>query len=189
MILLQMIDVAWKEHLYDLDQLKKGISLRAYAQKDPLIEFQKEAFELFSQMMTRIREQTLEYFFKVQSHAAMPPTEGESIHEGEEQALPAALQCMPRSVFGGARAEKPEFESQNHDPDPPDPIKCLPTVDAAHTGATFSDSCRGIRRKIRARTFQTPAAAQCLNAPAKIGPHNDPLLLRQRKKIQEVSRP
>ena len=47
MILLQMIDVAWKEHLYDLDQLKKGISLRAYAQKDPLIEFQHEAFESF----------------------------------------------------------------------------------------------------------------------------------------------
>src|SRR3989344_572383 len=61
MVLLQMIDVAWKEHLYDLDQLKKGISLRAYAQKDPLIEFQKEAFNLFTAMMNRIREQTLEY--------------------------------------------------------------------------------------------------------------------------------
>ncbi|HVO33153.1 MAG TPA: preprotein translocase subunit SecA, partial [Elusimicrobiota bacterium] len=63
MILLQMIDVAWKEHLYDLDQLKKGIGLRSYAQKDPLIEFQHEAFAMFTAMMNRIREQTLEYLF------------------------------------------------------------------------------------------------------------------------------
>ena len=64
-ILLQMIDIAWKEHLYELDQLKKGIGLRAYGQKDPKIEYQKEAFTLFSQMMNRIRENTIEYVFKV----------------------------------------------------------------------------------------------------------------------------
>ena len=78
MILLQMIDVAWKEHLYDLDQLKKGISLRAYAQKDPLIEFQHEAFNLFTQMMARIREQTVEYLFKV--HWLAPPPERRARH-------------------------------------------------------------------------------------------------------------
>jgi len=94
MILLQMMDVAWKEHLYDLDQLKKGISLRAYAQKDPLIEFQHEAFNLFTAMMNRIREQTLEYIFKV--HMAPP---------AQDQPSPLA----PRSVFARARAEKPEF--------------------------------------------------------------------------------
>src|ERR1019366_473794 len=98
MILLQMIDVAWKEHLYDLDQLKKGISLRAYAQKDPLIEFQHEAFNLFTQMMARIREQTIEYIFKVHL-AAREET-------GQEPAIPFA----PRSVFGRAKAIKPEFE-------------------------------------------------------------------------------
>src|SRR5439155_16861973 len=86
-ILLQMIDVAWKEHLYDLDQLKKGISLRAYAQKDPLIEFQHEAFNLFTQMMNRIREQTIEYLFKV--HMAAPS------ETGAEAPMPFAS----RSVF------------------------------------------------------------------------------------------
>ncbi len=97
MILLQMMDVAWKEHLYDLDQLKKGISLRAYAQKDPLIEFQHEAFNLFSQMMNRIREQTVEYLFKV--HLAAPAGGAE-----------APMAFVPRSVFARAKAEKPEFE-------------------------------------------------------------------------------
>jgi len=91
MILLQMMDMSWKDHLYDLDQLKKGISLRAYAQKDPLVEFQKEAFSMFSQMMARIREETVEYFFKV-------------------RVAPSAPLEAPRSVFEGAQqAEKPEF--------------------------------------------------------------------------------
>jgi preprotein translocase subunit SecA len=93
MILLQTMDVAWKEHLYDLDQLKKGINLRAYAQKDPLIEFQHEAFSLFSQMMTRIREETIEYLFKV-------------------QAAPLAA-AAPKSVFTGAVAEKQDFELES----------------------------------------------------------------------------
>ena len=113
MILLQMIDVAWKEHLYDLDQLKKGISLRAYAQKDPLIEFQKEAFELFSAMMTRIREQTIEYLFKVQVAAALPPYADRSRTRTPREESAEHLRrpvFMPRSVFGRARAEKPEFE-------------------------------------------------------------------------------
>ena len=51
MILLQMIDTAWKEHLYDLDQIKKGIGLRAYGQKDPLIEYQRESFKMFEQIV------------------------------------------------------------------------------------------------------------------------------------------
>ena len=65
MVLLQVIDTCWKEHLYDLDQLRKGIGLRAYGQKDPLIEYQQESFALFQNMMRRIREETLEYLFRV----------------------------------------------------------------------------------------------------------------------------
>ncbi|MBN1823991.1 MAG: preprotein translocase subunit SecA [Endomicrobiales bacterium] len=65
MILLQMIDTAWKEHLYDLDQIKKGIGLRAYGQKDPKIEYQKESFAMFENMIRRIREASIEYIFKI----------------------------------------------------------------------------------------------------------------------------
>ncbi|MDR1696238.1 MAG: preprotein translocase subunit SecA [Endomicrobium sp.] len=66
MVLLQMIDSSWKDHLYELDQLRRGIGFRAYAQKDPKIEYQKESFSLFESMMKRIRESTVEYIFKVQ---------------------------------------------------------------------------------------------------------------------------
>ena len=73
MVLLQMIDVAWKDNLYELDQLKKGIGYRAYAQKDPKIEYQKESFILFDNMMKRIRETTIEYVFKVQVNVTARP--------------------------------------------------------------------------------------------------------------------
>jgi len=73
MVLLQMIDTAWKDNLYELDQLKKGIGFRAYAQKDPKIEYQKESFILFDNMMKRIREATIEYVFKVQVNVAPKP--------------------------------------------------------------------------------------------------------------------
>jgi preprotein translocase subunit SecA len=66
MVLLQMIDSSWRDHLYELDQLRRCIGFRAYAQKDPKIEYQKESFVLFESMMKRIRENTVEYTFKVQ---------------------------------------------------------------------------------------------------------------------------
>ena len=73
MILLQMIDKSWKGHLYDLDHLKKAIFLRAYGQKDPKIEYQKESFAMLDAMIERIREQTVEYVLKVEAPKAPPP--------------------------------------------------------------------------------------------------------------------
>jgi preprotein translocase subunit SecA len=73
MILLQMIDSSWKDHLYELDQLRRSVGFRAYAQKDPKVEYQKESYILFESMMNRIRENTIEYIFKVE----MNPTKTE----------------------------------------------------------------------------------------------------------------
>ncbi len=64
-VLLHMLDTAWREHLYELDHLRRSVGLRAYGQKDPLIEYKKESFLLFSKMQTRVREQTIEYIFKL----------------------------------------------------------------------------------------------------------------------------
>ncbi len=64
--MLRTIDEKWKEHLYDLDQLKTGIGLRAYGQRDPLIEYKKEAFSLFTEMLNKIDEEALELIFKLQ---------------------------------------------------------------------------------------------------------------------------
>ncbi|MGB8657063.1 MAG: preprotein translocase subunit SecA [Candidatus Zixiibacteriota bacterium] len=64
--MLRTIDETWKEHLYDIDQLKTGIGLRAYGQRDPLIEYKKEAFTLFTDMLQSIDAETLELIFKLQ---------------------------------------------------------------------------------------------------------------------------
>ena len=65
-IMLQVLDGLWKDHLLGMDHLKEGIGLRGYAQKNPLTEYKKEGFDLFSGMMIRIKEEITEYLFKVQ---------------------------------------------------------------------------------------------------------------------------
>ncbi len=161
MILLQMMDVAWKEHLYDLDQLKKGISLRAYAQKDPLIEFQHEAFNLFNAMMNRIREETVEYLFKVQAASG----------SGEE--MPFA----PKSVFKGAKAEKQDFDSS---------IVRRPTSDveqnAMEAPGSFLDS--GPRTSDLGRPVQDMPQASPVTMPDKLG-RNDPCFCGSGKKYKK----
>jgi preprotein translocase subunit SecA len=65
-IMLQSIDYYWKDHLLAIDQLKEGIGLRGYAQKDPLIEYQKEAYQMFLEMLDRIKKDSLEKLFTIQ---------------------------------------------------------------------------------------------------------------------------
>jgi len=69
MLLLQLLDQSWKQHLYELDQLQNSVGLRAYGQKDPLIEYQKESFTLYQKMMTKVRDLFVEYIFRLQ----LPP--------------------------------------------------------------------------------------------------------------------
>jgi preprotein translocase subunit SecA len=62
-IMLNVIDNQWKDHLLSMDHLKEGIGLRGYGQKDPLIEYKKEGFEMFQDMMERIEDETIRYLF------------------------------------------------------------------------------------------------------------------------------
>lgn len=71
LLFLQIIDQVWKNHLYELDHLKKGVGLRAYGQKDPLVEYQKESYVLFETMLQRVRDQMVEYVFRVR----LPPVQ------------------------------------------------------------------------------------------------------------------
>jgi preprotein translocase subunit SecA len=66
MIMLNVIDNQWKDHLLSMDHLKEGIGLRSYGQKDPLIEYKKESFTLFQDMMDRIEDETIRFLFFMQ---------------------------------------------------------------------------------------------------------------------------
>ena len=65
-VMLQTVDNLWKDHLLTMDHLKEGIGLRGYAQQDPLIIYKKEGFELFQDMISRIKEETVGILFRIQ---------------------------------------------------------------------------------------------------------------------------
>ncbi|CAB4550017.1 MAG: preprotein translocase subunit SecA [Actinobacteria bacterium] len=65
-VVLSVIDRKWRDHLYEMDYLKEGIGLRAMAQRDPLVEYQREGFVMFQQMMGSIREEVITYLFNVE---------------------------------------------------------------------------------------------------------------------------
>jgi len=65
LVMLRVIDFRWREHLYELDYLKEGIGLRAIGQMDPLVEFKRESFEMFQDMIEGIKEDVVRYFFRV----------------------------------------------------------------------------------------------------------------------------
>ena len=63
-ILLRVVDNKWIDHLHNIDMLREGIGLRAYGQKDPLIEYKREAYDLFNNMMYEIQKDTVRYIFR-----------------------------------------------------------------------------------------------------------------------------
>ena len=70
LLMLHVIDSQWKDHLYALDHLKEGIGFRGYGQRDPLIEYKKESFSLFEEMMNRLEEEIVKYVFMTQLPSA-----------------------------------------------------------------------------------------------------------------------
>lgn len=71
--MLQTVDTLWKDHLLALDHLKEGIGLRGYGQRDPLVEYKKESFDLFTAMLEAIEEQMLQYLFRFEISQGPPP--------------------------------------------------------------------------------------------------------------------
>jgi preprotein translocase subunit SecA len=91
-VMLQVIDNQWKDHLLSMDELKQGIGNRAYAQKDPLVEYKKESYELFTAMMDRIEDETVRYLYFLQVRNDTGPVLPFPNEEEEEEAEDAAAQ-------------------------------------------------------------------------------------------------
>ncbi len=96
--MLQVIDHHWKDHLLAMDHLRDGIGLRGYGQKDPLIEYKREGFDLFAGMMERVKSDTLDRLFHVQAVR----------HEGEQPApTPAPVISRPQPKLTLNRGDEP----------------------------------------------------------------------------------
>jgi len=83
-IILQTVDTRWKEHLLSMDHLKEGIGLRGYAQQDPLRIYKKEGFDMFQDLMNRIKQEVVDILFKIQIAS---PTQVEEMKQEEQRDL------------------------------------------------------------------------------------------------------
>jgi preprotein translocase subunit SecA len=118
-VLLEVIDRKWREHLYEMDYLQEGVGLRAYAQRDPLVEYQREGFDMFAQMLEGIKEEAVGFLFnlKVQIEevpAAEAPDRGLAVPLPDSQShveihakglgshTPRALQYSAPTIDGEA---------------------------------------------------------------------------------------
>ncbi len=131
-VLLNVIDRKWREHLYEMDYLKEGIGLRAMAQRDPLVEYQREGFDMFSGMLEGLKEESVGFLFNVQVEAQQAPqvapvaapqglaqfaTEAERAEQNAaaEQAVPAALRAKGIEDTAGNRGQAMTYSGPAED--------------------------------------------------------------------------
>ncbi|MGC9500529.1 preprotein translocase subunit SecA [Streptomyces sp. WG7] len=100
-VVLSVLDRKWREHLYEMDYLQEGIGLRAMAQKDPLVEYQREGFDMFQAMMDGIKEESVGYLFnlevQVEQQVEEVPVEDKapSLEKGPQDTVPAQAGTRP----------------------------------------------------------------------------------------------
>ncbi|MGA9145512.1 MAG: preprotein translocase subunit SecA [Candidatus Acidiferrales bacterium] len=128
-ILLDIVDAQWKDHLLSLDHLKEGIGLRGYGQKDPLVEFKKEAFVLFDDLMDRIDKESVRFLFLVrpaEAPAAVPgaPSQEQSpVPRGLATFSPAEMERRQRR-----QQAQMQFQTGAAQAEPPKPVRAAAKV-------------------------------------------------------------
>ena len=116
-VLLSVLDRKWREHLYEMDYLREGIGLRAYSQRDPLVEYQREGYDLFRAMMDGIAEESVGFLFNLDVQV----TEAEGSDDDEPQLEAKGLgQRKEQSLSYSAPSEDGDVEVRAVDDDPED---------------------------------------------------------------------
>jgi len=110
-VILRTIDEKWKDHLYAMDQLREGINLRAYGQKNPLLEYKSEGFQMFKEMITATNKTTLQRLFRTQLQGVEQQTEGQPVKQARN------VQMQHKDTTGmGMRALPQEAQQQPNQP-------------------------------------------------------------------------
>ncbi len=107
-IMLQIIDTQWKDHLLGMDYLKEGIGLRGYGQRDPLVEYKKESFDMYQAMMDRIEDETIRYLFLLRpvEEEVLPERKEQPMYFQQPQNIPAQRSKKARSTIPKKRKKK-----------------------------------------------------------------------------------
>jgi len=121
-LLLQVIDQQWKDHLLAIDHLKEGIGIRGYGQRDPLIEYKKESFDMFQEMMERIQDRVVKFLWKID---VVVDREGEQRQEAPRRApLPAPPRQQPMFFSGSGPAQPQTVKHRDAKVGRNDPCPC-----------------------------------------------------------------
>ena len=115
-VILSVLDRKWREHLYEMDYLREGIYLRAYSQRDPLVEYQREGFDMFAAMMDGIKEESVGFLFNLQVEVDTDDddTVTESDVAGRPAAAPALDPTTPQIDFAQAQAHAHDHDHEHH---------------------------------------------------------------------------
>ncbi|MFG2073964.1 preprotein translocase subunit SecA [Nonomuraea maritima] len=105
-VILSVLDRKWREHLYEMDYLREGIGMRAYAQKDPQIEYQREGYEMFSAMLEGIKEDSVGFLFNLEVEVQQNP-----IVEEEDAVLAETRSIIARGLRGPDRPAELEYSA------------------------------------------------------------------------------
>ncbi|GAA4062762.1 preprotein translocase subunit SecA [Nonomuraea soli] len=105
-VILSVLDRKWREHLYEMDYLREGIGMRAYAQKDPQIEYQREGFEMFSAMLEGIKEDTVGFLFNLEVEVQESP-----IVEEESAEIAETRSIIARGLRGPERPAQLDYSA------------------------------------------------------------------------------
>jgi preprotein translocase subunit SecA len=125
-VLLSVLDRKWREHLYEMDYLQEGIGLRAMAQRDPLVEYQREGFDMFAAMMDAIKEESVGFLFNLEVQV-----DDEGTEDGAPTIVASAPQPPPSLEKAGAPAASPEPEPAE-DGEPKLDLSMLEAAQEAH---------------------------------------------------------
>ena len=111
-VVLSVLDRKWREHLYEMDYLREGIGLRGYAQRDPLVEYQREGFDMFATMMDGIKEESVGFLFNLEVQLIADEDEQEGFVEDEEEPLRRELRS---EIQPDAHEHRPQISAKGLD--------------------------------------------------------------------------
>jgi len=126
-VLLSVLDRKWREHLYEMDYLREGIGLRAYSQRDPLVEYQREGFDMFTAMMDGIKEESVGYLFNLEvqvqdadgaddtAEAGDGAEAGQAAGDGVGSRQFGSAVAQAAAASGSARADHPHIVAKGLD--------------------------------------------------------------------------
>ena len=150
-VVLSVLDRRWREHLHEMDHLRHGIGLRAMAQKDPLVEYQREGFDLFNGMMDGIKEETVGYLFNAEVQVSeVDPDTAEAVAELTDASGGVADLLAAAVASGDVESARPEVSAKVWRPPGPvrwstRPLPLMTAAECPRSWRTTEQRCRSTR--------------------------------------------